>query len=166
MDDAGLTNYPLPPASLLSDEIVELRLIRMMGLHNIHEREENFHWMGHVPEYRFAIYRKSDALRVGRIHIRNTSDESISKIVGHIGYAVDEAHQRNGYATHAIRLIVGIAGHFNINPLWVLIVPDNLRSRRAAERAGFVLSDIIDSTPQMIAVGIVPNVCRYCVATM
>jgi predicted acetyltransferase/ribosomal protein S18 acetylase RimI-like enzyme len=150
----------LPPAFLV-DDIIELRLIRIMGPADAATRSADHQFMAHVPEYRFAIHRRSDDLRVGRIHIRATSDEKVLRALGHSGYAVDESHRRNGYATRAIRLIIGLARHWNLLPLWILIEPDNIASRRAAERAGLTLADVVDSSPEAVAVGVGPKICRY-----
>lgn len=150
-----------PPAELLADDVIELHLLRVMGPHNAEERPPAARFLADVPECRFAIHRRADGLRVGRIHIRVTRDERIVHAIGHSGYAVDEAHRRNGYATRAIRLIVGLARHWDVLPLWVLIEPENAASRRAVERAGLALVDVVDSSPEIMALGTGPVVCRY-----
>ncbi len=114
-----------------------------------------------APEHRFAIHRQIDGLRVGRIHFRVTGDETIVSAVGHTGYEVDVIHRRNGYAVRAIRLIIRLAREYNVVPLWVLIEPENIASRRAAERAGFQLVDTINTRPEAVILGIGPQVCRY-----
>jgi predicted acetyltransferase len=154
-----------PPAALLSDGLVELRLLRVMGAHNAQSRPPDARFLGHVPECRFAIHRRRDGLRVGRIHIRVTREERIVHSIGHAGYAVDDEHRRNGYATRAIRLIVGLARYWDVLPLWVLIEPENVASRRAVERAGFELVDEVDSSSEIMALGMGPAVCRYRIAS-
>ena len=74
---------------------------------------------------------------------------------------MDEAHRRNGYATRAVKLIVGLAKYWNVLPLWILIEPDNIASRRTVERAGFQLVDIVESATELLALGIGHTVCRY-----
>ena len=74
---------------------------------------------------------------------------------------MDEAHRRNGYATRAIRLIVGLARVCGVSPLWILIEPDNLASRKAVERAGLELVDVADTLPEAAACGLGPQICRY-----
>ena len=134
----------------LDDEVIELRLLRVMRPHSAEEHPAGERFLGRVPEYRFAIHRRNDGVRVGRIHIRVTNDKEIAETVGHCGYAVDEAHRRNGYATRAIRLIVGLARQWRVLPLWVLIEPENVASRRAVERVGFGLADIVDTSPTAV----------------
>lgn len=160
----GINTFPSPPAALLADEVVELRLLRVMGPHNTDARPADAQFLSRVPEYRFAIHRRSDGLRVGRVHIRVTDDEEIARSVGHCGYAVDESHRRNGYATRAIRLVVGLARHWGVLPLWVLIEPENVASRRVVEGAGFTLMDVVDASPGAVALGIGCQVCRYSIA--
>lgn len=98
---------------------------------------------------------------MGRIHLRITDDPRILRALGHSGYAVDEEHRRNGYATRAIRLIVGVGRVFGAMPLRVLIEPDNVASRKAVERAGFDLVDVVETRPEGTALGLGPRVCRY-----
>lgn len=74
---------------------------------------------------------------------------------------MDEFYRRRGYATYALRLIVALAGHYDIAPLWVFIEPENIASCRTAEQAGFQLADVVDTFPQAQALGIGPQVCRY-----
>lgn len=82
----------------------------------------------------FAIHRCSDGMRVDRIHLRITQDDVVLRAIGHAGYAVDEAHQRHGYATRAVRLIQQLAREHSLSPLWILIAPDNVTSRRTGCR--------------------------------
>ena len=153
-----------PPAALLADDGVELRLLRVMGPHNAKERPPDARFLARVPECRFAIHRRRDGLRVGRIHLRVTREARIVEAIGHAGYAVDDEHRRNGYATRAIRLIVGLARYWDVLPLWVLIEPENVASRRAVERAGFELVDVVGSSAEIMALGMGPAVCRYTIA--
>jgi predicted acetyltransferase len=143
------------------DDVIELRLIRVMDLHTASSRPANEQFLAHVPECRFAIHRLEDGNRVGRIHIRVTNDENFIRLVGHIGYAVDEKHRRNGFATRAIRLIRGLARYWDVAPLWVLIEPQNVPSLRAAEHAGFTLVDQVDASMELLGLGVGRKVCRY-----
>ena len=153
----------IPPAMPLADDVIELRLIRVLGPDNVEARPPEAQFLSRVPECRFAIHRRSDGQRVGRIHLRVTDDQNILGAVGHSGYAVDEPHRRKGYAVRAIRLIVSLARHYGIAPLWVLTEPDNIPSCRAVERAGFKLIDQIATKPEALRLGHGPQVCRYAI---
>lgn len=147
--------------NVLTDEVIELRLLRVLDCEDTALRPRAAQFLCCAPEHRFAIHRRSDGLRVGRIHLRVTDDEAIVSALGHIGYEVDELHRRKGYAVRAIRLIVGLARQYSVAPLWVLIEPENIASRRAAERAGFQLVDVINTQHEAAILGIGAQVCRY-----
>ena len=127
------------------------------------------YWVARM--FRFVPLPRSFSLRLlnfalpsisaARIHLRLTKDAVIVQAVGHTGYAVDEPCQRRGYATCSLRLIVALAQHYGIAPLRVLIEPENIASRRTAERAGFKLLDVAATRPEAQALGIGSQVCRY-----
>ncbi len=145
----------------LSDDVIDLRLLRVLAPGDLSARSAEARFLAHAPEHRFAIHRRTDGLRVGRIHLRITDDPTILGAVGHMGFAVEEAHRRNGYATRAIRLILDLARRYRVSPLWILIEPGNTPSRRAVERVGFDLFDEIDSPPEAVALGLGARLCRY-----
>ena len=146
---------------MLADDVIELRLLRDIPSGDPTARPPGTEFHSSAVEYRFAIHRRTDDLRVGRIHLRITDDPLILRALGHTGYAVDEAHRRNGYATRAIRLVVGLARVCGMTPLWVLIEPDNVASRKSVERVGFEFVDIVETLPEGTALGLGPRVCRY-----
>lgn len=152
---------PLPPPPTLEDDVIVLRLLRILGPSDAAARPNAAQFIANAPEYRFAIHLRSDGSRVGRIHLRITHDDVVLRAIGHAGYAVDEAHQRQGYATRAVRLIQQLAREHALSPLWILIAPDNLASRRTVERVGFQLVDIVASSPEALAIDVSPEVCRY-----
>jgi tagatose 1,6-diphosphate aldolase len=151
----------LLPGAVLADDVIELRLIRVIHPGDPAARPPEAQFLSSALEYRFAIHRRTDGLRVGRIHLRITDDPLIVRALGHSGYAVDEAHRRNGYATRAIRLVVNLARVCEVTPLWVLIEPENVASRKSVERVGFDLVDIVETLPEGAALGLGPLVCRY-----
>ena len=151
----------LPSGAVLADDEIELRLLRVLYPGDLSARPPEARFLSAALEYRFAIHRRMDGLRVGRIHLRVTDDPLILRALGHAGYAVDEAHRRNGYAARAVRLIVGLARVCGVAPLWVLIEPDNVASRKTVERAGFTQVDEVDTLPEGTALGLGLRVCRY-----
>jgi predicted acetyltransferase len=162
MTAASFNDIPVhPPPELLTDGVIELRVIRVLGPQNVVARPAAEMFLSRVPEYRFAIHRRTNGLRVGRIHIRVTTDERIVATIGHTGYEVDEAHRRCGYATRAVTLVVGLAKYWNVLPIWIFIEPENMASRRTVERAGLQLVDIVDSPPEIVKLGMGNKVCRY-----
>ncbi len=153
----------IPAINVLEDEVIELRLLRVLGCKDSALRSPESQFLCRSPEHRFAIHRRSDGLRVGRIHLRVTNDETIVSAVGHIGYEVNALYRRNGYAVRAIRLIIGLAHQYGIAPLWVLLEPENVASRKVVEQAGFQLVDVVNTQPKAAVLGIGSQVCRYVV---
>jgi len=156
--DAG-SPFTLPVE--LSDDLIELRPIRLLGPSDTAARSPGLEFLAAAPEYRFAIHRRVDGVRVGRIHLRVTQDPGITRTLGHLGYAVDEEHRRLGYAVRALRLLLEVARHFGITPLWVLIEPGNVASCRVVERCEFQLVEELPTAPAGVAQGLGPRVRHY-----
>ena len=152
---------PVPPADLLRDAAVELRLIRVLLPGDEAARPAEARFLARAAECRFAIHRRADGERIGRIHLRLTDDPTIVRALGHSGYEVDDAYRRRGYAARALGLIRGVARHYGVAPLWVLIAPENAASRRTAERAGFHLVDLVPAASEAVGLGLGPEFCRY-----
>ena len=152
---------PVPPDDVLRDALVELRLLRVLGPADAESRPVAARFLAVAPECRFAIHRRADDVRVGRIHLRLTDDPAIVDAVGHCGYEVAEEHRRRGYAARALSLVRRVARHYRVAPLCVLVAPANLASRRTAERAGLTLVDTVTTAPQALAMGLEPELCRY-----
>jgi RimJ/RimL family protein N-acetyltransferase len=158
--DRGIP-FELPGAVPLRDAVVELRPIRLLGPADAGARPPGLEFLAASPEYRFAVYRHLDGVRVGRIHLRDTADPGITRTLGHLGYAIDEPHRRQGYAVRALRLLLGVARFLDVAPLWVLIEPENLASCRVAERCGFMLVEELATAPAGLAQGLGPRVRHY-----
>jgi len=142
---------------------MELWPLRVLGPADADARPPEARFLAVAPECRFAIHRRSDGVRIGRIHLRLTDDPTVLRAVGHCGYEVDEAHRRQGYAARALLAVRRLARHYGVAPLWVLIAPGNLASRRTAERAGLAFVDTVPSAPEALALGLEPELCRYAV---
>ena len=155
---------PAPPAGLLGDDAIELRLLRVLRPGDEAARPPAARFLARATECRFAIHRRGDGERVGRIHLRLTGDPAIVRAVGHTGYEVDAPHRRQGYAARALGLIRGLARHYGVAPLWVLIAPENTASRRTAERAGLRLAGVVKAAPEAVGLGHGPRLCRYVAA--
>ena len=154
---------PSPPEAVLRDEVIELRLLRVLGPGDVMRRPPEARFLAAATECRFAIHQRADGARVGRIHLRLTDDATVLRAVGNSGYEVDEAYRRRGYAARALLAVRRVARHYGLGPLWVLIAPGNMASRRTAERAGLALVDTVAATPEALAMGLEPELCRYAV---
>lgn len=154
---------PTPPDDVLHDDVIELRLLRVLGPADATSRPPALRFLAAARECRFAIHERESGERVGRIHLRLTDEPTIVRALGHCGYEVDEAHRRRGYAARALVAIRRLAQRYGVAPLWVLIAPGNVASRRTAERAGLTLVDTVAATPEALVAGLEPEVCRYVV---
>jgi tagatose 1,6-diphosphate aldolase len=76
------------------------------------------------------------SLRIGR-----TLD--LEQYLGHYGCHVYPPFRGHHYAERAGRLLLPLAKHHGINPLWITCNPDNLPSRRTCERLGAELVEIV-----------------------
>jgi predicted acetyltransferase len=152
---------PAPPDELLGDDAIELRLLRVLGPGDEAARPPEARFLARATECRFAIHRRGDGERVGRIHLRLTDDPTVVRAVGHAGYEVEAPYRRRGYASRALVLIRGVARHYRVAPLWVLIAPENRASCRTAERAGLRLVDTVEAAPEAAPLGHGPRLCRY-----
>ena len=152
---------PRPSDSMLRDDVIELRLIRVLGPADIDSRPAEAKFLASGTECRFAIHRLQDGVRVGRTHVRLTDDPKILHSHGHSGYEIDEAYRRQGYAARALLAIRRVARHYQVAPLWVFIAPTNVASRRTAERAGLSFVDTVAATPDALAMGLERELCRY-----
>jgi hypothetical protein len=77
---------------------------------------------------RFAI--------AGGIAMRIGHSDDIERYYGHVGYHVYPPSRGHHYAERAVRLLLPLAQHHGMNPLWITTNPDNLASRRTCERLG------------------------------
>ena len=81
---------------------------------------------------------------VGRIDLRVGNTRHIVMYAGHIGYRVHPKYRGNHYAARSCRLLIPLARHHGLNPLWITANPDNYASRRSCELAGAVFVEIVD----------------------
>ena len=96
---------------------------------------------GWVPTEDFAIVAAD--VTVGAIVLRLGDTESLRRYGGQVGYRVAPAHQRRGYATEALRLLMPIAVTHGFAELWVTCRPGNIASRRVLEKAGARFVEVV-----------------------
>jgi RimJ/RimL family protein N-acetyltransferase len=75
---------------------------------------------------------------------------------GEIGYWVAAEQRRRGLATRAVRLLADWAlGERGLRRVVLHIDPENVNSRRVAEKAGFAFEEIIDGVAVREGLGVV-----------
>lgn len=88
-------------------------------------------------EFGFYLFLKGTNTFVGKCSLHVT-DWAVPSFM--IGYWVNKPFEGQGYITEAVQAITDIAfGTLGANRVWLSCEPRNLRSRRVAERAGFIL---------------------------
>lgn len=98
---------------------------------------------GYVPAYKYKITLHNLSESIGNIDIRIGNNKGIY-YGGHIGYAIDEPHRGNSYASKACKIIKQVAIAHEMDSLVITCNPDNYPSRRTCEKAGLKLKEIVD----------------------
>lgn len=99
---------------------------------------------GRVPTYHFVMQRVGEWREIGRIDLRIGNSEDLERYSGHIGYGVNRAYRGHRYAARSCRLLLPLAKHHGLDPLWITCNPDNYASRRTCEILGARLIEIVD----------------------
>ena len=100
---------------------------------------------GRCPTYHFWM-RLNDAspLRIaGGIGLRIGDGETELRYTGHIGYNVYPPVRGRRLAERASRLLLPLAHRHGLKSAWITCNPDNLASRKTAERLGAVLVETV-----------------------
>jgi tagatose 1,6-diphosphate aldolase len=105
------------------------------------------HPVHQVPAYFFRMIHATTGEDMGRINLRTETTRHIELYGGHIGYAVHEAHRGHHYAVRSVHLLLPLAQHLSIDPLWITCDPENLASRRTCELAGAELIEVVAISP-------------------
>lgn len=100
-----------------------------------------------VPAYKFSMIRHTDGMVLGSIDLRVGSPRVIVMYAGHIGYGVEPAHRGHHYAARSVQLLLPLARHHDLSPLWITCNPDNYASRRTCELVGAEMVEIVDLPP-------------------
>ena len=103
-----------------------------------------------VPFYVFNMFVPGSEREVGHVSLRVGDDPELVRYAGHVGYVVDEAHRGHHYAERSCRLILPLAKHHGLNPLWITCNPDNLPSRRTCERLGALYVETVEIPPHRV----------------
>jgi tagatose 1,6-diphosphate aldolase len=99
-----------------------------------------------VPTYRFDM-RASGAF-AGSISLRIANTPLVVLYLGHIGYGVETAFRGRHFAARSCRLLLPLARHHGLDPVWITCNPDNIASRRTCELAGATLVEIVNVPPE------------------
>ena len=99
--------------------------------------------LGYLPAYHYNIKEHGMHEVVGQIDIR--IGHNINTFYGgNIGYGIEEGYRGKGYAAKAVLLLKNVARKHHLKEVIITCNPDNLASRKTAEKAGGILLEIVD----------------------
>ena len=82
---------------------------------------------------------------VGRISIRHSLNDFLSRIGGHVGYGVIREHRGKGYGTQILKEgLKYIENHLNLDRILVTCDQDNISSLKIIENNGGVFEGLYD----------------------
>lgn len=110
-----------------------------------------------------SSHRSPMTVVVGNIQLRLGHGEDLERYAGHLGYYVSPAHRGKQYAQRSCFLLLELARWHGLSDLWITCNPDNIASRRTAERLGATLIETVQlpaDNPQRLLNGETEK-CRY-----
>jgi RimJ/RimL family protein N-acetyltransferase len=104
-------------------------------------------WREDGPRRTFAVRDPESGALVGGCELRLGAAAS-----GEVSYWVHAGQRRRGYASGALRLLLGYAASIGVTRLEAHVAPDNDASRRVAQSAGFTQAGTVteDDGTEMI----------------
>jgi tagatose 1,6-diphosphate aldolase len=90
------------------------------------------------------MVHSENAEELGLINLRLASTLHVEMYAGHIGFSVFGPHRGHRYAARSVLLLVPLARHHGLDPLWITCDPENIASRRTLEIAGGKLVEIVN----------------------
>ena len=89
--------------------------------------------------YAIWMIELKDGTHIGELCFKGLSAEGIAEI----GYGISEAYQNNGYATEAVKAVLGWAfSHPVVMSVEAETDSDNIASKKVLEKCGFALNGI------------------------
>jgi tagatose 1,6-diphosphate aldolase len=111
----------------LVDEDLTLRLA---------EKVPADHNKGFSPSYEFNAISTFTGELMGEISLRIGRTHHERYFRGNIGFHIYETFRGHHYAARSCRLVIPIAKHHQLDPIWITCNPDNYASKRSIELAG------------------------------
>ena len=86
----------------------------------------------------FWILKKFDRIIIGKVAVFGIVGGNLSSCM--IGYKIDKEHEGKGYMSEAVGKVVDfLFEELNMHRIEINILPENIRSRKLAERLGFTI---------------------------
>jgi predicted acetyltransferase len=99
---------------------------------------------GIVPAYVFEMRHRGHVQSFGHIDLRVGHTPRLDLYGGQIGYDVDPTYRGQRYAARSVKMLLPLARRHGLQTVWITCNPDNIASRRTAERAGGIFVEIVD----------------------
>lgn len=96
---------------------------------------------GRVVGATYFVVRAEDNEIVGMVNLRHTLNDFLLHEGGHIGYSIRPSQRRQGYATQALALMLGVCAGLGLHRVLVTCNADNTASARTIQKNGGVLED-------------------------
>jgi tagatose 1,6-diphosphate aldolase len=96
-----------------------------------------------VPSYVFSIHMHNEENPIGQIDLRVGHNRN-TFYGGNIGYSIVEAYRGHGYGFKAVKLLFDLASVHRMGFVIITCNPDNIASRKTAERSGAILLEVVD----------------------
>jgi len=94
---------------------------------------------GFVPASTFWLIDKNKF--IGHVNIRHELNKKLSKVGGHIGYAIRPTERRKGYGSRILTLVLPKTAELGIKKALITCYDDNLASAKIIEKNGGVFQD-------------------------
>jgi predicted acetyltransferase len=85
-----------------------------------------------------------DGVIVGRLSLRHSLNDFLSRVGGHVGYGVVPSQRRRGYATEMLRQAIPICASLGIPSALITCDEHNVVSRKVIETCGGIFEGMID----------------------
>ena len=96
---------------------------------------------GYVPSYHFSIWSIAQNCEIGRCNLRVGYNDN-TYYGGNIGYEIQLPFRGHHFASQAVLLLEDLAKLHQMPYLIISCRPDNIASRKTAEKAGYQLTGI------------------------
>ncbi len=87
--------------------------------------------------YSYNIVLKNKIIGLAQLRVKpSKSEEMPINFESHIYYEIEDENQNKGYATEALKMLIGRANKLKLSTLYITVNSENLKSIRVIEKCG------------------------------